>query len=214
MALNATKKRKIKDFYTGNKATLLLGTFIKSGAGRGDDVKDANFRHIKADLEELEVYSVAADVTEAAGILGEVLGRVVEVQEPPNDNGAARKLAQLIRDSSTVHHVIAGVDVRLDNDQLKHQHADNPIGTRHKGGGNRFDTTCDATWHQTVTMAYMAAWANGLGAMNPGDQVFHGQLVPVNNVHYEAFCLFAGGQKYVLYHCYPSNNSPLRGPNG
>jgi len=211
MALNATKKRKIKDFYTPQKATLLQGTFIKSGVGRGDDVKEGNFGHIKADLVELGVYGVAADVTEAGTLLGEILGRVVEVAEPPDDNGAARKLAQLIRDSSAVQHVIAGVDVRLDNDQLKHQDLTKPIGTRNKGGGNRFVATCDATWHQTVTMAYMAQWANGLGAMNEGDQPFHGQFVPVNNVHYEAFCLFAGGQKYVLFHCYPANGSALLG---
>lgn len=53
MALNATRKRKIKDFHTGQKASLLRRSFIRSGAARGDDAKDANYCHIKADLEEL-----------------------------------------------------------------------------------------------------------------------------------------------------------------
>ncbi len=214
MALDAKKIKKIKDYYTPKKASLLQGSLIKSGAGRSVEIKEANFQEIKDNLVALDVYSLAADVTEAAGILGEILGREVEVQAPPQDNGAARKLATLNKDASAVRHVIAGVDVCLDVDQLKHQHPSNPIGNRHKGGGNRFDATCDATWHQTVTMAYMATWANGLGVMNVGAQEFHGQLVPVMNVHYEAFCLYAEGQKHVLFHCYPSNDSPLRGPNG
>lgn len=213
MALSRTNKDRIKNFYTPKKAELLLGTLIKNGAGRSDSAKEANFVEIQENLLSLGINNRAPEVIEAADILGAVLGRTVEVQAPPNDNGAARKLAVLQRDSSTVQHIIAGVDVRLDEGQLKHQHPSLPIGSRHKGGGNRFDNTCDATWHQTVTMAHMAAWANGLGVMAVGQETYHGQFVPVMQVHYEGYCLFAGGQKYVLFHCYPSNDSPLRGPN-
>lgn len=213
MAFSQTNKTKIKNFYTPKKLQLLTGTLIKTGDGRPTAAKEANYLEIQSNLTGLGINNRSAEVVEAAGILAEVLGRAVEVQEPPNDNGAARKLAVLQGDSSTVQHNIAGVDVRLDIGQLKHQHPSHPIGTRHKGGGNRFNATCDAAWHQANSMAYMAGWANGLAGMVQGEQRFHGQATAVANVHYEGYCLLANGRKYVLFHCYPSDNSPLRGPN-
>jgi len=212
MPLSQANKTRIRNFYTPNKLQLLAGTLIKTGTGRPDTAREANFLEIQSNLTGLGINNRALEVQEAATILGEVLGRVVEVQAPPTDNGAARKLAVLQGDSSTVQHAIAGVDVRLDIDQLKHQHSSHPIGTRHKGGGNRFNDICDAAWHQANTLVHMAGWANALAGMVQGEQRFHGQMTPVADVHYEGYCLLANGQKYVLFHCYPSNNSPLRGP--
>jgi len=100
--------------------------------------------------------------------------------------------------------------VQLDCDQLKHQHPTVPIGTRVKGGGNRFVVTCDEAWHRGNTMVHMAQWATKLGVMAVGEQTYHGQAVPVNEIHYEGFCLFARGQKYVSFHCYPANDSRLK----
>jgi hypothetical protein len=206
--------KKINDYYTPKKLSLLAGTIIRNGSGRPDDIKESNYIEIQKDLTSLGINNKKDEVTEAAGILGTVLGRVVEVKEPPADNGAARSLKALKDDSSTVQALIQGIDVRLDVDQLKHQHKDNPIGTRHKGGGNRFSDACDADWHRQNTLPYMATWAVGLGVMQQGEKQYHGQATPVNNVHYEGYCLMANGQKYVAFHCYPSNNSPLLGPKG
>ena len=210
MPLSQTNKTKITNYYTPKKLQLLTGTLIVTGAGRSLDAKEANFREIQDNLLSLGINNRQPEVTETAGILGGILGRIVEVQAPPADNGAARKLLTLNGDSSNVTSIVNGIDVRLDNDQLKHQHPHVPIGTRLKGGGNRFVNTCDANWHIATTLAHMAGWANGLGHMNAGQVTFHGQAVPVNDIHYEGYCLMANGQKYVLFDCYPSNNSRLK----
>lgn len=214
MGFSLVNKKKITDFYTPKKLTYLAGTLIQTGSGRPESAKESNYIEIQKDLTTLGINNKKAEVEEAAGILGGVLGRIVGVQEPPADNGAARSLKALKDDSSTVQDVIEGVDVRLDVDQLKHQHKDHPIGTRHKGGGNRFNDTCDEDWHRGTTLTYMANWAKGLAGMKQGEKRYHGQLVPVDEIHYEGYCLMANGQKYVAFHCYPSNKSPLLGPKG
>jgi len=208
-------------FETLAKARLVsLRNSIKSGAGRGTDAKEANCREMIELLQELNVSTTDDNLQDAARILGGVLAgsvgnppnppiRIVEWQRPPADGGAAQKLAAMLKDSSGVTYVNHGVTVQLDCDQLKHQHPTQPIGTRQKGGGNRFVDTCDVAWHQQNTMEHMAAWANGLGPMAPGQKVFHGQAVPVNEICYEGFCLFANGQKYVSFHCYPIDGSAL-----
>lgn len=210
MAFSLTNKNKIINYYTPKKIQLLTGTLITTGAGRPDLTKESNFKEIQDNLLSLGINNREPDVIEAAGILAGILGRIVEVKAPPADNGAARKLLALNGDSSAVTSIINGVDVRLDNDQLKHQPPSAPIGTRHKGGGNRFNNTATAAWHRANTLAHMAAWANGLGNMIVGQVTFHGQAVPVNDIHYEGYCLMANGQKFVLFHCYPSNTSPLK----
>lgn len=184
---------------------------IKSGAGRSSDGKEGNFRELYAILSELRFNTQDGDLNDAATIVGVELGnRTVEWQRPPADNGAGRKLATMLGDASAVSHVIRGITVQLDCDQLKHQHPDNPIGTRVKGGGNRFVDTCDAAWHHQNTMDHMATWAAALGPMAAGQQTYHGQAVPVDGIHYEGYCLFANGQKYVSFHCYPSDASALK----
>ena len=165
-------------------------------------------------LTELEIAASLENVQEAAEIVGEKFGGYeVQVAKPPADSGAARKLRELEADSSDVTAIIDGVDVRLDIDQLKHQHKDNPIGTRHKGGGNRFNATATAGWHREHTLRYMAGWAAGLRLVQ-GDKIFHGQLRPVEGIHYEGYCLLANGTRYVLFHCYPADDSDMLGPKG
>jgi hypothetical protein len=208
--LSLTNKNKIINYYTPKKTQLLIGTLITNGAGRSDSVKEANYEEVKANLTDLGINNREPEVTEAAAILAGILGRTVEIKAPPVDNGASRKLQTLIDCCSTVTGNIRGIDVRLDNDQLKHQPPSAPIGTRHKGGGNRFNNTATAAWHLLNTMAYMADWAVGLGVMNQGQTQFHGQAVPVRDIHYEGYCLMANGQKYVLFHCYPSDHSNLK----
>jgi hypothetical protein len=210
MPLSLTNKTKVINYYTPKKAQLLSGTLITTGAGRSVDVKEANYKEVQDNLLFLGINNRLAEVTETAGILAGILGRAVEIQAPPADNGASRKLVTLNNESSNVTSIINGVDVRLDNDQLKHQPPSAPIGTRHKGGGNRFNNTATAAWHLANTLPHMAAWANGLGPMNAGQVTFHGQAAPVAFVHYEGYCLMANGTKYVLFHCYPSNNSALK----
>jgi hypothetical protein len=187
-----------------------LRNTLKSGEARGSDAKQANYREIVDLLQQLHFNTQESDVTEGADILAKVLGRKLEIEKPPADNGAAARLVTLLADSSGVSRDIGGVIVQLDCDQLKHQHPTVPIGSRHKGGGNRFVVTCNAAWHEGHTMAHMAQWATGLGAMTPGQTTFHGQTIPVDGIHYEGFCLFASGRKYVSFHCYPSDASDLK----
>jgi len=227
MALSLASQNKIRNFYGKNRALYLGGILIKSGVGRSVEIKEANYLEISANLLYLKINNMKADIEEASRILGSVLGgsingqvlaRTVEVQAPPIDNGAARKLARVIGDTAFQASLTGigapvgvAIDVRLDNDQLKHQHPKVIIGTRKKGDGNRFiQTACTTAAHQTSTMQHMANWAQGLVGMVEGEQRYHGQTVPVNMIHYEGFCLLANGQKYVLFHCYPSHGSPLK----
>lgn len=207
MALNRGQKNALTNYFNLHRVRL-LGSF-RTGV-RGDDAKENNYIDLQQILLDCYCNNTEAEVTEAAGIFEEVTKYELQIKKPPNDNGAARKLAALIADSSNVGAVLHGVDVRLDVGQLKHQHPNHPIGTRIKGGGNRFNATCDIAWHRATTIAHMAGWANGLGAMVEGQQTFHGQANAVNGIHYEGFCLMSGGRKYVSFHCYPADGSALK----
>lgn len=207
--MNRSQKEKFTELVTKQKQELLT-LHLKTNAGRSVEDKEANYTAIFDRLQQLGYNTTDGEMQEALKIVKQVLAREVEIQKPPSDNGAARKLVTLQRDSSTCQTTIGTIDVRLDIDQLKHQPSNAPIGTRIKGGGNRFVSTCTAAWHQANTMAYMGQWANTLAGMKEGDQKFHGQATPVNGIHYEGFCLLASGKKYVLFHCYPANSSPLK----
>jgi hypothetical protein len=208
--MNDSQKKKFKELVIRRKQELLQ-LRIKVKINPSIEEKESNYRAIVECLQQLDYKTQEADVRDGLTIFKEVLGRAdIEIQKPPPDTGAAQKLAALEAGSSEVKSVIAGVDVRLDNDQLKHQPQNASIGTRIKGGGNRFVGRCDAEWHRANTLVHMATWANGLHGMKDGEQRFHGQATPVNDIHYEGFYLLAGGKKYVLFHCYPADNSPLK----
>ncbi len=103
------------------------------------------------------------------------------------------------------------VDVHLDNDQLKHQPAGHPIGTRVTHGGTKFSGNATSTgaegsaaWHIANTLPHMLAWADGLGAMAEGEVRHHAQGPEYNGIHYEGNCMMASGRKHVLFHCYPA----------
>lgn len=207
--MNVTEKAQFKARMAPRVTSLRLT--LKTGEGRGLEAKQSNCREIMDLLRESNYRTQDGDITDAAAILSDLLGRTkLEWVRPPAGVDDARQLATMQADASEVTSTIAGIRVQLDRDQLKHQHPQVPIGTRAVGGGNRFKNTCNAAWHQANTMVYMATWANSLGAMVPGQRQFHGQAVPVNGIHYEGFCLFANGAKHVSFHCYPANNSPLK----
>ena len=209
--MNTDQKREFKEYVKMNSRQMKVSPFLKTGENRGVDAKIGNYREVQELLSLMTRRpNINNDnVNEAVEIFKEVTGRVLEVQVPPSDGGAGKKLQTLQNASSVVKMEYLGVDVRLDNDQLKHQHPSVPIGTRMKGGGSRFKHTCDASWHKLNTMIYMATWASQIGGMVEGDQKYHGQSGPVNSIHYEGYCLMAGGNKYVLFHCYPERHSPL-----
>jgi hypothetical protein len=121
----------------------------------------------------------------------------------------AKELSAARGDSSGVKITHMGVEVHLDVDQKKHQHPTIPIGTRDKGGGNRFTTVADAAWHQANTMIHMAEWA-AAEEVEEGAKKYHGQAKPVDGIHYEGYVLNAGGKKYVFFHCYPNDSSDLK----
>jgi hypothetical protein len=153
------------------------------------------------------------NMLEAAKIISECLAnRLVEILRPQYNMGNVLKDIQGIdRDSTNVRLTYKNVDARLDIDQNKHQHPSIPIGTRSKAGGNRFTNRCDASWHQNTTLRHMAEWAERLPANPMGKKVFHCQTMPMNSIHYEGFCFFGPNDKrYVLFHCYPADNSKLK----
>jgi hypothetical protein len=124
---------------------------------------------------------------------------------------AARALQDAKNGASDVTITQNGVEVWLDNDQLKHQPIGTPIGTRVTSGGNKFKSSnASKAWHQANTLPHMAQWAAGLGRMYEGESIMHGQGMPVNEIHYEGFCLFSGGKKYAFFHCYPAHGSSLK----
>lgn len=211
--MNVVQKTQFRSYVTRNKESVLRNN-LKTGAGRGLDAKQANYREVLDYLKQVGVTNpLTGDVSEAVAIIKEVMGRELEVQglgqAVPQVSQAAKELLMLNSTSSDVRALINGVDVRLDNDQKKHQHPTVPIGTRDKTGGNRFKSGCDAQWHIDHTLAYMADWALGL-TLAEGERKFHGQAKAVDGIHYEGFCVKLAGIKYVLFHCYPSDRSNLK----
>lgn len=218
--MNKTEQQKFRDFVRAASTKEGEGSnreylrqILKTGE-RGLDAKEANYCNLAELLPDLKIDINLKNVQDAAAIAGAELGEgyVVQVSKPPDDSRAARELVILKNDSSAIQMIIGEVDVRLDNDQLKHQHKSNPIGNRQKGGGNRFNDTVTGEWHKKHTLRYMAQWAAGLDIVE-GQKQYHGQATPVAKIHYEGYCLLVKAKRYVLFHCYPSNDSDLRGPN-
>ena len=125
---------------------------------------------------------------------------------------AEKMLSDAKGDMSDVKLEREGIEVYLDIDQLKHQPTQYPIGSRQTKGGNTFKPPAYGSkdWHRSNTLVHMADWAESLGDMEEGQREFHGQATPVGGIHYEGYCLFAKGKKYVLFHCYPADKSPLK----
>lgn len=215
--MNKEQKQRFANYISDNGARIKSAPFLKTGENRSHVEKIANYREVQDLLRQYQP-DINADkktVLEGVNIISHVLGRVIEIEDPETDNSEATRkslisLEGLKRDSSNVTLLQNSVEVHLDIDQLKHQHPTKPIGTRQKGGGNRFKDICDADWHKKNTMVHMADWANSLSGMTTGEKRYHGQSRPENGIHYEGFCLMAG-KKYVLFHCYPANdNSKLK----
>ena len=126
---------------------------------------------------------------------------------------ASATLTQAKKDATAVTKTVSGVEVYLDIDQLKHQPAKHPIGTRKKGGGTKFDPRektegseheqGSPEWHKEITMEYIGKWAAGLNDLVEDVKEYHGQGEAHDKIHYEGYCLLSGGKKYVFFHCYP-----------
>lgn len=110
-------------------------------------------------------------------------------------------------DGSYVGGTKGKVEAWLDGDQLKHQDAINPIGTRQKGGGTKFTSGGTAAWHRQHTVQHMLTWAEHLEMEhNPQN---HGQAEAVDGIHYEGHCVEIDGKRYVFFHCYPERGSKI-----
>ena len=212
--------KKQKETFTGwveeNKE--YVRTNLKTGDNRNAAAKSSNFFALKGFLQQAGINTAAVkDVGDAAVIIEDALRRTVEwsATAPPVD--AARLVEKQLAGVSHVHLNYNGIDVYLDDYQLKHQPLKSPehvIGTRKKGGGNRFSSDyATPAWHMANTMVHMGEWAEGL-ELREGETREHGQFKPVNEIHYEGSCLFAGGRKYVTFHCYPSDGSDMLGEKG
>ncbi len=121
---------------------------------------------------------------------------------------ARAKRDQARKDSSGVSITAPGIEVHLDCDQLKHQPQSQPIGTRPASGGQKFNGGASPEWHEENTLVHMRDWAGDL-QMAEGDVQEHGQGAPVANIHYEGFCVYLDGLKYVSFHCYPQRGHNL-----
>lgn len=199
--MNVGQKKKFKQDVTKTPLKLV------PEQGRTQQEKEANYAAIFDRLQALKINTTQKDIDDAVEILVALnKWKALETAAPAKDNGAAAKLKALQGDSSGVSTESHGVFVQLDVDQLKHQHPDVPIGSRQKGGGNKFVKKCDATWHVSTTLEHMAVWAAAL-QMQEGGKVEHGQSKPVDGIHYEGYCILAGGKKYVSFHCYPADNN-------
>lgn len=201
--MNLSQRNSFKMHATTCLATLRF--VIKFGTSQTKANKEHNYQEVKEVLDDVIANCGEADVTEAASILTgpNFLARDFEIAKPPAVVNVQALLTALDSDSTAVRATINGANVRLDNDQLKHQHPSVPIGTRQTHGGNQFKAYCDSQWHIDNTLPVMATWAGTLLNMKNGQKIMHGQIKAVDGIHYEGFCQNVNGVKYVLFHCYP-----------
>ncbi len=133
---------------------------------------------------------------------------VTVLTSPPPALDVAAEVAKVLRECAHAK-TIRGIHVQLDIDQMKHQPASVPIGTR-VAEGEKFGTFATKAWHETNTMDHMATWAATLAGMVEGRQEYHGQgkrvaIASVGPCCFEGFCVLLGGTKYVSFHCYPNS---------
>lgn len=205
--MNKSDTTKFNRFITSNEAR--IGREIERGAERTLKAKQDNYQFIRGYLQEAKIKSKKGDVQQAAEMIGQKLGAPVEIEQTRDDGGPARQLQTMLGDSSGVTIDSPAVYVQLDNDQLKHQPQNAPIGTRHASGGTKFGKFATEDWHLSNTLPVMREWADGLRDMQNGDRREHGQKQAVDDIHYEGFCLMVDDKKYVSFHCYPSRGSRL-----
>lgn len=203
--LSSNDKKELKKYA---KKTTQAASGVLVGAGKSAQDKQKNFLTIKKILSDLGASNTKDHVPLAAAELRSAWKcGVIETQAVDKAIDAAALKLVIDNESSDVTATIGGIDVRLDNDQLKHQPPGTPIGTRITAGGNCFKTTCDGTWHTGLTLVHMSNWAAKEVGMVEGEKRYHGQLKPVDNIHYEGFVQLLNGTKYVLFHCYPGDKS-------
>lgn len=212
MALSPYDKTKLtRHLATGNTVAEVRSTLKLGRLGNINDKRE-NFEILESFLASILIIADAAGVAEAAAWVGQQHGnqkaiQIDVLQPPPVDVG---KLKNQLEDGSAFHAEIDGVWVSLDNDQMKHQPASVPIGTR-VAEGEKFGTYATTAWHQTHTMRYMADWAKTLTGLSEGKSTYHGQarriqIEGVGNCSFEGFCMLLGTKRYVQFHCYPNSH--------
>ena len=100
--MNIAQRTQFKALVMMQRHQMKVSPFLKTGENRGIDAREGNYREVQDCLRQLHYNTDEATVNEAAGIIRSVLGRDLEVQAPPQDDGAARKLDALNHDSSGV----------------------------------------------------------------------------------------------------------------
>ncbi len=209
--LNKGQKSTFKAWAETNAT--LLKTSLSFGDNRPEEAKISNYNDIKHYLYESGINTNKLDdIQQAVEIIKTATGRdALEIQAAPTPVDSGRLLETALAGASDVMITYQGIDVYLDNDQNKHQPQDHPIGTRQVKKGNTFKTDyATPAWHRTNTLVHMGQWAQELGGMQEGQKTQHGQFRVVNEIHYEGFCLYAQGKKYVFFHCYPDDSSEMK----
>lgn len=104
--------------------------------------------------------------------------------------------------------------VMLDNDQLKHQPKEHPIGNRRAEGTKFPVANASRVWHEDNTMKFMAAWAANTALIIGGTLAFkQGEKYLLENglaVSFEGNYKNINHRKYVLFHCYPNNRPQVQ----
>jgi hypothetical protein len=207
--VNSQQKKTLESHLTTHLSHVRATLALNQLAGNQPQLlseQEQNYRVIQALLKQLQVDAVHKNVVDAATIIEKARPALtkgtLQISKPPPVVEVARELANILNDCA--HSIdIDHIHVQLDNDQLKHQPASVPIGTRQTHGGSKFDSTATRRWHEEKTMRYMADWAASLTGLVEGKKVEHGQKQNVEGLSYEGFCVLLGGKRYVSFHCYP-----------
>lgn len=106
------------------------------------------------------------------------------------------------------------VVVMLDNDQLKHQPREHPIGNRRAEGEKFLVANASPAWHEDNTMKFMAAWAANTELPVGGTLAFkQGEKYLLNGVlavSFEGNYKNINNKRYVLFHCYPNSRAQVQ----
>ncbi len=132
MALSTRDLNKLTNYLaTGNMVADVRSTLKLGRLGAVTD-KYENYEILDSLLASILIQTDAAGVAQAAALLAQQHGNQKAVQIdvlPPAPIDVAKRKREL--EAGSAHHLdIDGVWVSLDNDQMKHQPASVPIGTR------------------------------------------------------------------------------------